>query len=265
MTGLSSTSGVTTEFDDAIAVVSLARPDRLNALNRDVLAQLLAALREVADRRDIRALVLTGEGSSFSSGLDLDSGLIDSGDPDPVAGSQAALQAGVDIIRTMRDMSQPVIAAVRGHAIGAGFAITAAADIRFIAADARFSAPFLRLGVTVGDLGLSWTLPRIIGQSRAAHLLYSAGTMTAEDAVNSGFAPHVSESPLDESLDFAKNLAGWPPYGVEHSKRLLDSARETTLRAHLDSEARAQVIGTLTEPAKAAMKAALARDSRKGA
>lgn len=254
---------VRTDVRDHVAVIALTRPERLNAINYELMAGLRDALLDAGGRKDVRAVVLRGEGRAFCVGLDLETGLSDPSISDPLEALHAAMRLGVDLIWAMRTIPQPVIAAVQGHAVGAGFAFAAAADVRFIAPDATFSAPFLELGVSVGDLGLTWFLPRIIGLGRATQLFFSAGTLDAEQAVRSGLAPHVSDDPLAEALRYADHVASFPTYGVGVSKDLISASASASLRGHLDAEARAQVIGALTAGGRSAMGSALKRTKTK--
>lgn len=251
------------EVEGHVGSVTLARPDRLNALTHELLTDLRDALMELGDRSDVGAVVLCGAGRAFCAGLDLEAGLADPRIVDQVAAMQAGMEAGAAVTAAIRSIPQPVIAAVQGHAVGAGFAFAAAADVRFVAPDARFSAPFLRLGMTVGDFGLSWLLPRIIGHGRAAHLFYSAGALNAEQALDYGLAAAVVEDPLAAAKELATQIAAAPPYGVQGSKQLIDAGLQSSLAAHLAAEARAQAIGALTEDAKSAMAAVLAETKQR--
>lgn len=257
------TGVVMTEVRDGVAIIRMNRPDRLNALTHVVVRELRDVFRTVGDRSDVRAVVLTGEGRAFCAGLDLAEGLGDPEAEDAAVAMNAGLRVGVDLIWTMRSIPQPVIAAVHGHAVGAGFAFAAASDVRFVGPEARFSAPFLSIGMTVGDLGLSWFLPRIIGHGRASELLFRAGVLDAQEAVDVGLAARVSEDPMDDALAYAAQITTYPPYGVQESKNLLNASGTTSLRDHLDSEARAQVIGSQTADAQRAMDALLSSTKKK--
>ena len=252
---------VRTTVHDGVGTVLLSRPGRLNAITHELLVELREALLALGGRRDVGAVVLAGAGRAFCAGLDLEHGLADPGLTDPVAAMQSGMEAGAGVTWAMRTIPQPVVAAVQGHAVGAGFAFAAAADVRVVAPDARFGAPFLQLGMTVGDFGLSWLLPRIVGQGRAAHLFLTGGTLDAEQALAWGLAAEVTEDPLAAATELATTLAGRPAYAVQASKRLMDAAHGSSLRAHLDAEARAQTIGALSEDARAAMAAAQRRIS----
>ena len=124
----------------------------------------------------------------------------------------------------MRDIPQPIIAAVQGAAVGAGFALAAASDIRVCAPDAKFMAPFLKLGVSIGDLGLSWMLPRLIGAGAAAEILYTGRTLGAEEARELRFVQHVVDEPLPKAIELAAKIAARPRLGVQMSKELLNAS-----------------------------------------
>ncbi|MEV4124498.1 enoyl-CoA hydratase-related protein [Nocardia sp. NPDC049707] len=154
------------------------------------------------------------------------------------------MRHAVDAVLAIREIPQPVVAAVRGHAVGAGFALAAACDMRVCSPNARFEAPFIALGVSAGDLGLSWMLPRMIGFGRATELFYSGGGLDAETAADLGFVQQIAADPVTEALSIARAIATRPPLGVQMTKELLDmSLRSGNLREHLELEMRSQVIG----------------------
>lgn len=246
---------VTSRAHGPVAVVSLARPDRLNAVTAPLLSALRDELLRVGDDAACRAVVLTGQGTSFCSGMDLDAGITDDSCDDPAQSGLAGLRAGVAAVVALREIRQPVIAAVRGSAVGAGFALAAACDLRIVAPDVRFSAPFVRLGVSAGDLGLSWFLPRIVGSGRAAEVFYRAAIVDAETAVATGLATEVADDPLARAVELAEQIAAHPGYGVAATKELLNATWSSSLRDHLASEARAQVLGLLTDDHHAALDA----------
>jgi enoyl-CoA hydratase len=244
---------VTSRADGPVAVVSLARPGRLNALTAPLLTALRDELLGIGDRRACRAVVLTGEGASFCSGMDLDAGITDDSYDDPAQSGLAGLRAGVAVIVALREIRQPVIAAVRGNAVGAGFSLAAACDLRIVAPDVRFSAPFVRLGVSAGDLGLSWFLPRIVGWGRAAEVFYRAAAVDAQTAITIGLASEVADDPLARAVELASEIAEHATYGVAATKELLNATWSSSLRDHLASEARAQVLGLLTDDHRIAL------------
>jgi enoyl-CoA hydratase len=166
---------------------------------------------------------------------------------EPIQIAYAGLRRAVGAIIALREIPQPVIAAVRGHAVGAGFALAAASDIRICSPDALFSAPFLKIGTTVGDLGLSWLLPRIIGAGSASEILYTSGKIHAANAYRLGLAQRVVDDPLGEAVELAADIAARPPLAVQMSKELLNaSIGGAGLREHLELELRSQVITLVT-------------------
>ena len=253
---------VRVEINGSVATITLTRSHRLNAITYALLRDLRAALLAVGEDASVRAVILVGDGRAFCAGLDLAEGLADPSIDDPVQATHAGMRIGAGVTAAIRSIPQPVIAAVRGYAVGAGLAFAAAADIRIIAADARFAAPFLPLGMTAGDFGLSWTLPRLIGQGRAAALIYGAGRFDAEQAVAYGFASAVESKPLEAAREYAETVASYAPYGVQNTKRLLDSAWNSAFTAHLETEAEAQTIGATSAAAQEAFAAALAATKR---
>ncbi|EGD56502.1 enoyl-CoA hydratase/isomerase family protein [Gordonia neofelifaecis] len=228
---------------DGVGVLTLNRPDRLNAVTASAVKELTARVRELGDDPNCRAVVLTGAGRAFCAGLDLRDGL-GVVDADPVRGAYTGMRQVVDAVIALREIPQPVIAAVRGAAGGAGFALAAASDFRYCSPDARFGAPFVALGVSAGDLGLSWMLPRLIGSGDAAELLYTAGELDADDAMAHGLVQKIADDPLAAARARAAEIAAQPALAVQLTKKLLDaSVRGTGYREHLESELRAQVIG----------------------
>lgn len=242
---------------DGVGTIRLSRPERLNAVTGRTFLELEGAARWLGARASCRAVILTGEGRSFCAGLDLGLGLSPEAATgqdaapwetltDPIERDTEALRAGVAAILALREIPQPVIAAVKGHAVGAGFALAAAADIRVCSPDATFNAVFVRIGVTAGDLGLSWFLPRIIGNPRAAELFLTGGVLDAREALELGLVTHVDQDPHAIAHDLAAQVARNPRYGVSATKQLLNASPTAGLRDHLEAEARAQIIGLAT-------------------
>ncbi len=228
-------------IDGPVAHVRLHRPERLNALKESTFRELRDALRRVGDDDACRAVVLSGAGRAFSAGLDIGAGL----GPD-IPTIMGVLRLGVDTITLLRDIPQPVIAAVGGHAVGAGFALAAACDIRLASADAVFAAPFVTIGMSAGDLGLSWLLPRQIGVSAAARLFYTAGNLGADEALRLGLVseiPGSTEETVAAALELAAAIARQPALGVRETKSVLNSSvYGVGFRAHLEQELRAQAL-----------------------
>lgn len=246
--------------ENGVGVVTLDRPTKLNAVTRPLLAELHRALRRIGDERHCRAVVLTGTGRAFCTGLDLNVGLGNEA-ADPIESTYLSMRDGVEVIVSMREIPQPVIAAVHGHAIGAGFALAAAADIRFCAPGTRFAAPFARLGMSAGDLGLSWLLPRTIGPGHAAELFYTGGVLESADAARLGFVQRVVDDPLAEATTVATTIAEMPPLGNRMTKELLNaSIGAGGFREHLELEMRSQIVGAATRDHCEAARAFTGRD-----
>lgn len=222
---------------DRVATITLARPEALNALDRALKVGLLSALRRAGDDQDVRAVVLTGAGRSFCAGQDLRERL------DPAASplDEEVRERYNPLIRAIRALPQPTVAAVNGAAAGAGVGLALACDLRIAADDARFVLAFGRLGL-VPDSGTSWLLPRVVGAGRAAELLLVGEPLDAAAAERIGLVSRVVPAArlLDEAQALAARLAGGSPIAMALTKRLLADGADTTLDAALEAEADAQ-------------------------
>ena len=177
-----------------VSLVTLNRPERMNAMAFDVMIPLREALEEVSGDNDTRVVVLTGAGHGFCSGADLE----DSGHVPGIAGltrttiAQRSMDLLHDVILTIRRMHQPVIAAVNGAAIGGGFCLAVATDIRIASVDAYFRAAGITNGLTSSELGISYLLPRAIGSSRAFDILLTGRDVDAAEADRIGLVSEVA-------------------------------------------------------------------------
>ncbi|MFA5122012.1 enoyl-CoA hydratase/isomerase family protein [Zavarzinia sp.] len=227
---------------DGVGRILLNRPERMNALTLAMMNDIRHALAWTGAQEACRVIVLAGAGRAFSAGMDLVEGLAPEVG-DPVHVHYRALRAGPDMILAVTEAEQPVIAAVQGVAVGAGFALAAAADLRICGPAARFDAPFHKLGASAGDLGLSWRLPRLIGPGRAARLFFTNGSLSTEEALAQGFAAAVEPDPLEAALNLAREIAAQPLLGVRMTKELLNASMDSAgFRSHLALEMRSQVI-----------------------
>lgn len=248
---------------DGVAVLTFDRPASLNSLNAATLHDFVAAVRGLGERDDCGAVVITGANGAFTTGMDLSGSAMNAGDKDLTQLVYEAMRHAVGATLVLRDIPQPVIAAVTGPAVGGGFALATAADIRFGSPDAVFIAPFLKLAVSVGDMGLSWMLPRLIGAGAAAEVLYSGAPLGAEEAHRLGLVQHVVPDPLDAAVSLAAKIAARPRLAVRMSKELLNASISAGgLREHMETEMRSQVIGLMSADHRAALKEFAAR--RKG-
>ncbi len=210
---------------DHVTTIRLNRPDRLNALNFELVADLHAALDRVAADDDCRVVVLTGAGRAFCAGLDLK----DAGLP-PAPGGHDRMPVGTDgqtfmsnLTVRLRETPQVVIAAVKGPAFGGGLALACAADIRLADDTARFCSAFIRTGLSGTDIGITYLLPRLIGNARASDLILTGRDIDATEALQMGLVSKVAPAgSLDELvLDYAGRLAGYTRAGLRSTKDVL--------------------------------------------
>jgi enoyl-CoA hydratase len=245
-----------------IVQITLNRPERLNAMNAELVAGLHDALDRVAADRSCRAVVLTGAGRGFCAGLDLQEGAT----PDSASGL-GRVQAGMQVQKSiasliphMRSVPQPIVSAVNGAASGGGLALALGSDVRVAAQSARFNVAFIRVGLSGCDIGVSWMLPRLVGASRAFELLLTGRLIDAEEAHRIGLVVRVvpDGEVLDAALETAELIAGNSPWGVRMTKEVMWSQLEIgSLQAGIDMENRTQVLSSFTGDMQEAMAAFL--------
>lgn len=229
-----------------VCLVTLDRPERMNAMAFDVMVPLREQLEDIAGDNDVRVVVLTGEGRGFCAGADL----VDAGYPPGVDGlalpsiGRRTMKLLEDVVTTVREMPQPVIAAVNGAAIGGGFCLAVCTDIRVASPEAYFRAAGINNGLTASELGLSWLLPRAIGSARAAEIMLTGRDVRAEEAAVIGLVSRVvpAESLIEECLTMAERIAGFSHVGVQLTKQTLRSGLESSsFPAHMEHEGLAQL------------------------
>ena len=230
-----------------LGVLRINRPERMNSQTVRMFAEYGLAARALRDSR-LRALILTGTGErAFCAGFDLD-------EVDVITrmGVREFLQfqeTAAGGMQSLRHLPFPVIAAVHGAAAGGGLALALAADIRLVSPTAKFSAAFLRIGLSMGELGTSYNLSRLIGPGRAAEIGYSGRIVCAEEAVAIGLANRVvpADRLYDEAVALARLIAANSPGGVRMSKRAIQRNQEiTSYAAALELENRGQALLTRT-------------------
>ena len=228
-----------------VVLATLSRPERLNAITFQMFDEFVALQHAVDADADTRALVITGSGRGFCAGLDLDqaSQLPDMGAAEMMAGQQrwAASIAG------FRHMSTPVIAAVNGPAAGAGLGLALAADIRIGSDTAKFNAAFVKIGLSGGDVGTSWALPRLIGLGRATEILLTGRFVLAEEALHIGLITQLTSAHelLDAAFDTADVIGSNSPFGMALTKHVLQQNIDApSLEAAIAVENRNQVLAT---------------------
>jgi enoyl-CoA hydratase len=236
---------------DGVVRITLHRPDRLNAMNAELVADLHDAVSDVAVDTSCRVVVLTGSGRGFCAGLDLGGyggapGSEGLGRVEATFATQTHIAA---LVPRLRMLPQPVIAAVNGAAAGGGLALALASDIRIAAASARFNVAFVRLGISGCDIGVSWLLPRLIGASRAWELMLTGRIIGAEEADHIGLVLRVVPDGelLDAALETAGLIAANSPWGIRMTKEVMWSQLEVgSLQAGIDLENRTQVLSSMT-------------------
>lgn len=231
------------EVADRVATITLDRPDALNALTIGMKGELLAAFRSVARDREVRAVVLTGAGRAFCAGQDLKERLV----PDATPLAVEVRDRYNPIIRAMRDLDQPIVAAINGVAAGAGASLAFACDLRLASDGASFALAFGRIGL-VPDSGATWFLPRLVGPAKAAELALLAEPLSAADAVRLGIVARVvpGDSLAGEAHAMAQRLAAMAPRALAMTKHALDRAWTRDLASSLDEEAWLQGIAGAT-------------------
>lgn len=240
---------------DGVAVLRLNRPDRLNAINRSLRDELTDALRALAADRRVRAVVLTGAGRGFCSGIDVrdfGEGMLDASAP--ALDRMRFQEAMAALPRAIRALPQPVVAAVNGPCVGAGFALCLASDIRICSQTATFGNAAILLGLSGAEMGMSYHLPRIVGTSVAADWMLTGRTVSAEEADRRGLVSQVvgPERLLERAVELAAHVGGLAPLGVELTKRALQVNIDAAgLDAALELENRNQVLAHATEDAAA--------------
>jgi len=238
---------VSIEVADHVAVVSLARPEKHNALDAAMFEAIIGAAERLIDEPGVRAVVLHGDGRSFCSGLDLVS-LMSA--PEGLPAIIERLRAGVPtwFQRAAYDWTRlpvPVVAAIHGNCLGGGLQIALGADIRIATPDARLSVMEIKWGL-IPDMSITRTLPRLVGIDVAKELTYSGRVCSGEEALGLGVVTRLSEDPLAAAKELAADIAGRSPDAVRAAKRLFDEAwsgpAEETLA--LEAELQQSLIGS---------------------
>lgn len=243
---------------EGVLVVTLNRPEKLNAITYEMFRELERLAADVTAARDVRVVVLTGAGRGFCGGYDLAEAeqLPTLGTTEMLDRQELAMRA----LLALRDLRVPVIAAVNGAAAGGGLSLALAADIRLAAPTASFTAAFTRIGLSIGDLGASWLLPRIIGPAAAAELAYTGGTLDATDAYRLRLVNRVVEegAVVDAAVQLARDICRNSPAGIRLSKRALQANMEiSSYSAALELENRGQTLLTRTDDMGEALQAFL--------
>ncbi|TFV60378.1 enoyl-CoA hydratase/isomerase family protein [Mycobacterium sp. PS03-16] len=240
---------------EGVVVLRLNRPGRLNAINGVMRDALTAALGVVGADRAVRAVVLTGSGRGFCSGIDVrdfGSGMLAA--TAPAIERMRFQEAMAALPRAVRALPQPVIAAVNGPCVGAGLALCLASDIRICSSTASFGNAAILLGLSGAEMGMSYHLPRIVGTSVAADWMLTGRTVSADEADRRGLVSQVVEADLlvETAVALAAQVAGLAPLGLELTKRALQVNTDAAgFDAALELENRNQVLTHATDDAAA--------------
>ena len=224
---------------DGVLTLTLNRPDALNSFTVEMKEALLAALKDAARDREVRAIVLTGAGRAFSAGQDLKErqapGVSD-------LGTELRVRYN-PIILAMRRLEKPIVGAINGVAAGAGISVAMACDIVIAAENATFIEAFSRVGL-VPDTGSTWFLPRLVGLPRAAEMMFTGDPVDAATAERIGLINRVvpADKLVEEANSLATRLARSAPIALALAKRALNRAFETNLEVALDYEAQLQSV-----------------------
>jgi enoyl-CoA hydratase len=257
------------ERRDAVLVVTLSRPDRLNAVSSAMVEELHDVLDGLIRDSDTRIVVLAGAGRGFCSGMDVKGGAVGDGTSAPGQVPQGRVQQiygsllrSAELIPRLREIPQPIVAALHGPVVGMGISLALAADLRVADPTVRFVAPFHRLGLSGGDIGLSWLLPRMVGPAKAAEIFYRDLTLDAAQVEGLGLLTEVTAEgkDLDGALALAAELLTKSPFGLRNTKELLNLSLDAPgLRAHQAVENRSQALAFMTEDLIEGMSAVVER------
>lgn len=231
------------KVENNVAYITLNRPERLNALTFEVYRELTDTFIELRDEKEVRAVVIKGEGRAFCSGGDVHDiiGELFSRD---MQGLLEFTRMTCELVKNIRTLHKPVIASLNGTTAGAGACIALASDIRIAAEEAKIAFLFVKVGLSGADMGAAFLLPRVVGIAKATELLMTGDFVTAQEAEKIGLCNRVvSLDKLEaETKAMAEKLASGPGFSLAMTKELLNREMETSLDTALEWEAQAQAI-----------------------
>lgn len=231
------------EKADGVATVTLNRPEKLNPLTFESYADLRDLLGELPHHQDVRALIIRGEGRAFCAGGDVDEIIGELITMEPRDLMRFTKMTG-DAIRAMRECPIPIVAAIQGIAAGAGAVIALAADFRVVAESGRFAFLFTKVGLSGGDMGAAYLLPRVVGLGRATDLLMLGGTIDAATADRYGLVSRlVADDELDTAAgELARTLADGPTLAIAQTKSLLTRELDMSMSSAMELDAMTQAL-----------------------
>ena len=231
---------------NGIVLLTLNRPETLNAMSDELVAELHKTLDGLAEDETCRAIVLTGAGRGFCSGHDLSA----FGGRWTVPGGMRVQEAFANLTVRLRSVPQPVVAAVNGPAAGGGLALALASDTRICSRSARFNAAFVRLGLSGCDVGVSYLLPRTVGPTVAFEMMLTGRLIDAEEAERVGLVLRVvsDDEVVDAALAVAEQICSNAPFGVRMTKQVMWSNLDApSLEAAIELENRTQILAAMTK------------------
>ena len=236
------------KFQSGVACITLDRPERKNPLTFDSYAELRELFRAMAQATDIKAVVLTGSGENFCSGGDVHE-IIGPLTKLDMTGLLAFTRMTGDLVKAMRGCPQPIIAAIDGVCAGAGAILAMASDLRLGTARSKTAFLFTRVGLAGCDMGACSILPRLIGQGRAAELLYTGRSMAGDEAERWGFLNRLCapEELLPAAMALGAELAAGPTFAHGLTKKMLHQEWNMGLDEAIEAEAQAQAICMATK------------------
>lgn len=240
---------------DGIIVVTMNRPDKLNAMTSTMVEALHDTFTAIGRDRNVRVVILTGSGRGFCAGLDLGGyGTAPGYEWNGAVEKGLAVQKHIaSLIPKMRSIPQPIIAAVNGPASGGGFALVLGSDVRLCAHSARFNAAFIKIGLSACDIGTSWLLPRLVGAARAQELMLTGRLFDSAEAERIGLVVErvPDEALIDAAISKAEEIRLNTPLGVALTKEGMWSALEIPgLQAAIDMENRQQIMASFSDDAR---------------
>ncbi|MCX4095697.1 enoyl-CoA hydratase/isomerase family protein [Nocardia sp. alder85J] len=243
--------------EPGVALVTLNRPDHLNALTWPLIDELLRVLATLDARRDLRVVVVTGAGRAFCAGSDV-AGARERSSVDIPARFEAQ-QRTSGLAVAVRELRHPVIAAVNGPAVGAGLGLALAADIRIAGESAAFRDGAIRMGLSACESGISWHLPRLIGTSSALELMLTNRLMPAAEAERRGLvsAVYPDDELLARAVDMGTRIASFAPFGLAATKEVFWANQSGDFQHAVDRENRTQILAVNTADSREAMSAFL--------
>ncbi len=228
-------------LEGAVAVISLDRPERKNPLTFESYAELRDTFRALNEAKDVKVVVIRGEGGNFCSGGDVHEIIGPLTKMDDAGLLKFTTMTG-DLVKAIRACPQPIIAAVEGVCAGAGAILAMASDIRLASPNAKTAFLFTRVGLSGADMGACAILPRIIGHGRAAELLFTGRSMGADEGLAWGFWNRVVDDVRAEANALALELARGPTFGHAMTKRQLDAEWHVSIDDAITMEAEAQAV-----------------------